>query len=86
MLITASQIQWTTDVTKSLITSKERADRSALKSMKKKQVWRTFLSLKLKITTRNFKVFMKQSHDSSADFKIPVTANETLSEKTATFM
>ncbi|XP_071375886.1 dynein axonemal heavy chain 2, partial [Centroberyx affinis] len=38
MLITASQIQWTTDVTKSLITGKERADKSALKSMKKKQV------------------------------------------------
>ncbi|XP_070785989.1 dynein axonemal heavy chain 2 [Enoplosus armatus] len=38
MLITASQIQWTTDVTKSLITSKERADKSSLKSMKKKQV------------------------------------------------
>ncbi|XP_072544049.1 dynein axonemal heavy chain 2 [Salminus brasiliensis] len=38
MLITASQIQWTTDVTKSLITGRERADKSALKSMKKKQV------------------------------------------------
>ncbi|MCI4377271.1 hypothetical protein PGIGA_G00201730 [Pangasianodon gigas] len=38
MLITASQIQWTTDVTKSLIVGKERADKSALKSMKKKQV------------------------------------------------
>ncbi|KAI4898373.1 hypothetical protein NFI96_012388, partial [Prochilodus magdalenae] len=38
MLITASQIQWTTDVTKSLIMGKERADKSALKSMKKKQV------------------------------------------------
>lgn len=38
MLITASQIQWTTDVTKSLIAGKERADKSALKSMKKKQV------------------------------------------------
>nr|XP_019958870.1 PREDICTED: dynein heavy chain 2, axonemal [Paralichthys olivaceus] len=38
MLITASQIQWTTDVTKSLITCKERADRSSLKSLKKKQV------------------------------------------------
>ncbi|XP_039997326.1 dynein heavy chain 2, axonemal [Xiphias gladius] len=38
MLITASQIQWTTDVTKSLITSKEKADKSSLKSMKKKQV------------------------------------------------
>nr|XP_020476144.1 LOW QUALITY PROTEIN: dynein heavy chain 2, axonemal [Monopterus albus] len=38
MLITASQIQWTAAVTKALITSKERADQSALKSMKKKQV------------------------------------------------
>ncbi|XP_076145705.1 dynein axonemal heavy chain 2 [Alosa pseudoharengus] len=38
MVITASQIQWTTDVTKSLLTSKERGDKSALKSMKKKQV------------------------------------------------
>ncbi|TSK77047.1 Dynein heavy chain 2, axonemal [Bagarius yarrelli] len=38
MVITASQIQWTTDVTKSLIAGKERADKSALKSMKKKQV------------------------------------------------
>uniref|UniRef100_A0A3Q1IX48 Dynein axonemal heavy chain 2 n=1 Tax=Anabas testudineus TaxID=64144 RepID=A0A3Q1IX48_ANATE len=38
MLITASQIQWTTDVTKALIISKERGDKSALKSMKKKQV------------------------------------------------
>ncbi|KAK2860339.1 hypothetical protein Q7C36_004505 [Tachysurus vachellii] len=38
MLITASQIQWTTDVTRSLIACKEMADKSALKSMKKKQV------------------------------------------------
>ncbi|XP_063042411.1 dynein axonemal heavy chain 2 [Engraulis encrasicolus] len=38
MVITASQIQWTTDVTKSLMTSKERGDKSALKSMRKKQV------------------------------------------------
>ncbi|XP_035375794.1 dynein heavy chain 2, axonemal [Electrophorus electricus] len=38
MVITASQIQWTTDVTKTLITGKERADKSALKSLKKKQV------------------------------------------------
>ncbi|KAG5853301.1 hypothetical protein ANANG_G00071700 [Anguilla anguilla] len=38
MLITASQIQWTTDVTKSLMVGKERADKTALKSMKKKQV------------------------------------------------
>ncbi|PIO34800.1 hypothetical protein AB205_0116410 [Aquarana catesbeiana] len=38
MLITASQIQWTTDVTKSLVTAKERADKKFLKIMKKKQV------------------------------------------------
>jgi len=38
MLITASQIQWTTDVTRALMTSKERGDTSALKSLKKKQV------------------------------------------------
>ncbi|KAG9346625.1 hypothetical protein JZ751_006936 [Albula glossodonta] len=38
MLITASQIQWTTDVTKALMVCKERGDKSALKSMKKKQV------------------------------------------------
>ncbi|KAM9836557.1 LOW QUALITY PROTEIN: dynein axonemal heavy chain 2 [Aulostomus maculatus] len=38
MLITASQIQWTTDVAKSLISSKERAAKSSLKSVKKKQV------------------------------------------------
>lgn len=38
MLITASQIQWTTDVTKALMTNKDRDDCSALKSLKKKQV------------------------------------------------
>ncbi|XP_078526452.1 dynein axonemal heavy chain 2 isoform X1 [Lissotriton helveticus] len=38
MVITASQIQWTTDVTKSLISAKERADKKFLKVMKKKQV------------------------------------------------
>ncbi|XP_018428368.1 PREDICTED: dynein heavy chain 2, axonemal [Nanorana parkeri] len=38
MLITSSQIQWTTDVTKSLVTAKERADKKFLKIMKKKQV------------------------------------------------
>ncbi|XP_070711337.1 dynein axonemal heavy chain 2 [Pempheris klunzingeri] len=38
MLITASQIQWTTDVTKSLITTKDRADKPSLKSIKAKQV------------------------------------------------
>uniref|UniRef100_A0A671XQT1 Dynein axonemal heavy chain 2 n=1 Tax=Sparus aurata TaxID=8175 RepID=A0A671XQT1_SPAAU len=37
ILITASQIQWTSDVTQSLNTSKERAE-SSLKSMKKKQI------------------------------------------------
>ncbi len=40
----------------------------------------------LKVTIRNFKVFMKQSHDSSDDYKFPVTANEALSEETAVFM
>lgn len=39
MLITASQILWTTNVTKALVTSKERGDNSSLKSIKKKQVW-----------------------------------------------
>ncbi len=29
------------------------------------------------MTSRNFKVFMKQSHDSSDDYEFPVTANET---------
>ncbi|XP_030578556.1 dynein heavy chain 2, axonemal [Archocentrus centrarchus] len=38
MLITASQIQWTSNVTRALIISKERADKASLKSMKKKQV------------------------------------------------
>ncbi|KAM7377518.1 hypothetical protein PAMA_014021 [Pampus argenteus] len=38
MLITASQIQWTNNVTESLIASKERGDKSSLRSMKKKQV------------------------------------------------
>ncbi|XP_029437782.1 dynein heavy chain 2, axonemal isoform X2 [Rhinatrema bivittatum] len=38
MLITSSQIQWTTDVTKSLINAKERGDKKVLKTMKKKQV------------------------------------------------
>ncbi|XP_018599950.2 dynein heavy chain 2, axonemal [Scleropages formosus] len=39
MLITASQIQWTTDVTRSLVITKETSDKTALKTMKKKQVW-----------------------------------------------
>ncbi|CAI5672498.1 unnamed protein product [Oreochromis niloticus] len=38
MIITASQIQWTADVTRALIICKERADKAPLKSMKKKQV------------------------------------------------
>uniref|UniRef100_A0A8C6DTU3 Dynein axonemal heavy chain 2 n=1 Tax=Moschus moschiferus TaxID=68415 RepID=A0A8C6DTU3_MOSMO len=38
MVITASQIQWTADVTKCLLTAKERADKKILKVMKKKQV------------------------------------------------
>lgn len=38
MLITSSQMQWTADVTKALFTTKERGDKKALKSMKKKQV------------------------------------------------
>lgn len=36
--ITASQMQWTADVTKALILTKERGDKRALKSLKKKQV------------------------------------------------
>ncbi|XP_033636218.1 dynein heavy chain 2, axonemal-like isoform X2 [Asterias rubens] len=38
MLITSSQMQWTADVTKALFTTKERGDKKALKSMKKKQI------------------------------------------------
>lgn len=38
MCITASQIQWTADVTKALGQVKERGDQKALKSLKKKQV------------------------------------------------
>ncbi|XP_061620043.1 LOW QUALITY PROTEIN: dynein axonemal heavy chain 2 [Phyllopteryx taeniolatus] len=38
MLITASQIQWTTDVTQSLISCKETDDKGPLKTMMKKQV------------------------------------------------
>lgn len=57
MLITASQIQWTTDVTKALMTNRERDDCSALKSLKKKQVGKdcdnflisSFSFLKLKL-------------------------------------
>ncbi len=42
-------------------------------------------ALCLKVTMRNFYVFMKQSHDSS-DSKFLVTEKETLSEKTAIFV
>lgn len=38
MVITSSQIQWTADVTKCLLTAKERGDKKILKVMKKKQV------------------------------------------------
>uniref|UniRef100_A0A8D0HGT5 Dynein axonemal heavy chain 2 n=1 Tax=Sphenodon punctatus TaxID=8508 RepID=A0A8D0HGT5_SPHPU len=38
LVITASQIQWTQDVTKCLATCKERGDKKYLKAMKKKQV------------------------------------------------
>ena len=38
LCITASQIQWTQDVTRALSTTKERGDKRALKTMKKKQV------------------------------------------------
>uniref|UniRef100_A0A8C5V6J6 Dynein axonemal heavy chain 2 n=1 Tax=Microcebus murinus TaxID=30608 RepID=A0A8C5V6J6_MICMU len=38
MVIAASQIQWTADVTKCLLTAKERGDKKILKVMKKKQV------------------------------------------------
>uniref|UniRef100_A0A2K5CLM4 Dynein axonemal heavy chain 2 n=1 Tax=Aotus nancymaae TaxID=37293 RepID=A0A2K5CLM4_AOTNA len=38
VVITASQIQWTADVTKCLLTAKERGDKKILKVMKKKQV------------------------------------------------
>ena len=38
MCITASQIQWTADVTRALALTKERGDKKPLKSLKKKQV------------------------------------------------
>lgn len=38
VVITASQIQWTADVTTCLLTAKERGDKKILKVMKKKQV------------------------------------------------
>lgn len=34
---------------------------------------------------RNLKVFMRPGHDSSDEYKFPVTANETFSEKKAIF-
>ena len=37
MCITASQIQWTADVTKALGMTKERGDQKSIKSLKKKQ-------------------------------------------------
>lgn len=43
MVITASQIQWTTNVTKALLTCKDRGDSAALKSIKKKQVPQSLL-------------------------------------------
>lgn len=39
-----------------------------------------------KVTMRNFEVFMKQSRDSPDDYKWPVTANKTISDKTAIFI
>lgn len=45
MCITASQIQWTADVTKALGIAKERGDQKALKSLKKKQVKLEIFSL-----------------------------------------
>lgn len=38
MVITSSQMQWTTDCTRALATCKERQDKKPLKSVKKKQV------------------------------------------------
>lgn len=45
MVITASQIQWTADVSKCLATCKERGDKKYLKVMKKKQVRRRLPAL-----------------------------------------
>ena len=39
MCITASQMQWTADVQKALNLTKDRGDKRALKSLKKKQVF-----------------------------------------------
>ena len=41
MVIAASQIQWTTDVTRTLISGKEKGDKSDLRALKKKQVGET---------------------------------------------
>lgn len=41
---------------------------------------------KLKVTMRNFKAFMRPVHDSSDNYKFPVTVNETFSEKKAIFL
>ena len=38
MCITGSQMQWTADTTKALGLTRERGDKKALKSLKKKQV------------------------------------------------
>uniref|UniRef100_A0A4W3H567 Uncharacterized protein n=1 Tax=Callorhinchus milii TaxID=7868 RepID=A0A4W3H567_CALMI len=38
LVITSSQIQWTTDVTKALMTAKDLGDRKPLRNIKKKQV------------------------------------------------
>lgn len=41
LTITSSQMQWTSDCTKALASTKERGDKKALKSLKKKQVLKT---------------------------------------------
>uniref|UniRef100_A0A4W3H563 Dynein heavy chain linker domain-containing protein n=1 Tax=Callorhinchus milii TaxID=7868 RepID=A0A4W3H563_CALMI len=38
LVITSSQIQWTTDVTKALMTAKDLGDRKPLRNIKKKQI------------------------------------------------
>ena len=50
MCITASQMQWTADVTKALGLTKERGDKKALKSLKKKQA---SISQTLELTLTN---------------------------------
>jgi len=44
LCITTSQMQWTADVTKALASTKERGDKKALKSLKRKQVGNTTLT------------------------------------------